>query len=96
MKCVYNMDKDETQFQTFGGQAWLDSDWYVDEYGIQLGAVSVYEIPSSLMIHLAVEMVNHLRANGHEFEFVADPTSQDLPMKFSINTKQGDAQRSDH
>ena len=93
MKYDYEMNEDETHCQTFGGEGWLDRDWYVDEYGIQLGDVSVHGIPSSLMIHLAVEMVNHLRANGHEFEFVADPTSQDLPMRFSLqsNIESGDA-----
>lgn len=83
----YEMDDDETHCQTFGGQGWLDSEWYVDEYGIQLGDVSVHGISSSLMIHLAVAMVNHLRTNGHEFEFVLDPTSQDLPMEFALKSK---------
>ena len=76
------MDEDETHCQTFGGQGWLDTDWYVDEYGMQLGDVSISDIPSTLMIHLACEMVNHLRSNGHEFEFVADTTCQDQPVAF--------------
>ena len=87
IKYEYEMDDDETHCQTFGGQGWLDSEWYVDEYGIQLGDVSVHNIPSSLMIHLAIAMVNHLRTNGHEFEFVPDPTSQDLPMEFALKSK---------
>ena len=88
MKYAYDIDENETHCQTLGGQGWLADDWYVDEYGIQLGDISVHEMPSSLMIHLAVAMVNHLRANGHEFEFVADPTSQDLPMTFSLKNNQ--------
>ena len=95
MEYSYDIDENETHYQTFGGQVWLDSDWYIDEYGFQLGDVSIHKVPSSLMIHLACEMVNHLRANGHEFGFVDDPTSQDQPKKFTLisNTEIGQSQK---
>ena len=60
MNINYETDKDETFCQTYGGQEWLESDYEVDDYGIQIGDLSISGIPSKLMVRLACEMVNHL------------------------------------
>lgn len=57
-----------TVFQTFGGECWI-LDQYDDYYGIQLGNVSFCGIKSQFLAGLAVEAINHLIVNGHDFEF---------------------------
>ena len=69
---------------TSGGECWIDRDYYLDEYGIQIGGLSISGIPPNLMCKLACAMVNHLQANGHEFEFVQDQSCQDLPKKLTF------------
>ena len=84
MKTNYETDKDETFCQTYGGQEWLESDYEVDDYGIQIGDLSISGIPSKLMVRLACEMVNHLIINGHKFE-LKEINEQDRKIEFKYN-----------
>lgn len=68
---------------SFGGEFYLE-DELIDEYGIQLGDISIHNINSALLSQLACQVVNHLRLNGHDFEFVPDPDCQDQPIRFAI------------
>lgn len=69
---------------TFGGE-YRDSEGSVwDSYGIDFGVVKVSGISHKQMAHLAAEIVNHLRLNGHEFEFRETRTSQDQPVTFNF------------
>ncbi len=54
-------------FNIFGGEAWLDHDIFIDEYGIECDNMSIFNIPSVEFKKLALEMVNHLINNGHQF-----------------------------
>ncbi len=53
----------------FGGESWVD-EYYMDEYGIDMGNVGIYNIPSEQFKNLALQMINHLIVNGHGFHFV--------------------------
>ena len=57
--------------RTFGGE-YHDDDLQIDEYGIQCDDMAIWNIPSSAFKNLAVEMINHLMRNGHDFEFLND------------------------
>jgi len=65
---------------TYGGE-YTDRDIEWDEYGIQIGDLSISDIPASAMKILAITMVNHLMLNGHDFEF-ASQHDQDRPIIF--------------
>jgi hypothetical protein len=52
---------------TFGGEgAERDGTW--DEYGLDLGQVSVHGVTPAQAIRLACTLVDHLVRNGHDFE----------------------------
>lgn len=68
-------------FNTFGGEAWLDDDYYIDEYGIQCDDMSIFKIPAANFKKLAIEMINHLIANGHDFQMVENDGSPYLTTK---------------
>lgn len=75
MNINYETDENETFCQTYGG---------VDDYGIQIGDLSISGIPSKLMVRLACEMVNHLIINGHQFE-LKEINEQDQKIEFTYN-----------
>jgi hypothetical protein len=56
---------------TFGGEAEIDN-IRVEHYGLTLGKLSISNISPAQMSELAIKMVNHLMACGHEFRFVND------------------------
>jgi hypothetical protein len=79
MKIIWNDDQeigeeDNPPINTYGGEAWID-DFHLDEYSIQIGNLTIADIPSKELIKLATTMVNHLIVNGHRFEFVEDRDS---------------------
>ena len=66
-----DFDIDPYNISTYGGEGWID-DFFLDEYGIQIGDLSISEITSKRMKELGVCIINHLLANGHLFEFYND------------------------
>lgn len=51
---------------TFGGE-YYDGDDYHDEYGLAFDNLTISGIPSKDFENLAIEMLNHLFANGHDY-----------------------------
>lgn len=66
MKTRYTYNKDNF-INIFGGESWRE-DTYLDDYGIQIGDVSIYDLSSEVMKELARQIVNHLLLNGHKAE----------------------------
>lgn len=62
---------DPYNISTYGGESWID-DYEIREYGIQIGDLTIAEINPEEMKKLGVAIINHLMANGHEFEFYND------------------------
>jgi hypothetical protein len=58
------MQSDTTS--TFGGEADLDG-YDIKEYGLNIGDISIHSISPEQFKHLAVNMINHLMNNGHNF-----------------------------
>jgi hypothetical protein len=56
---------------THGGEQWI-GDIEVNEYGITIGDLSISGIQPDAFCALAVEMVNHARANGRVILFGPD------------------------
>jgi hypothetical protein len=82
MDVSYNLHNDREAFTgTFGGECWID-DLELDAYGIQIGDLSVSNIPSEVLKRLVVEAVNHLITNGHRFQIVP-PNHQDVKTEFN-------------
>lgn len=52
---------------TFGGESYIDGIVF-DDYGIQIGSISIHNVKPHQMIGLACAMVDHLLLNGHRFE----------------------------
>lgn len=77
MKVDYTELFDEVEIEsapsinTFGGEDWVD-DYEFREYGIQIGELTISEISPEEMKKLGVAIIDHLMANGHEFEFYND------------------------
>jgi hypothetical protein len=80
MKIDYEVYSNDAHAGTSGGEAWLDDDWELKEYGIQIGDISISAITPKQMVTLACAMVNHLAVNGHRFELVKD-SHQDQHME---------------
>ena len=78
----YLINPDEN-LSVFGGEYW-DDDICYDDYGINFEQCSIFGIKSNQMIYLTCQMVNHLMANGHNFQFVTT-NEQDQPLKFISN-----------
>jgi hypothetical protein len=69
-----SLDGSET-LTTFGGEG-ADRDGTWDEYGLDLGQVSVHGVTPAQAIQLAGTLVDHLVRNGHDFE-LREGTHQD-------------------
>ena len=52
---------------TFGGEASLGDGLDMDQYGLHLGESYVVGLSSEQAVQLALELTNHLIANGHRF-----------------------------
>ena len=53
---------------TSGGEGWIDNE-HCDDYCIQFGDVSLNGIRGEDLARLCEEAINHLRLNGHVFEW---------------------------
>ena len=83
MKVHYEVYSHEAHASTFGGEGWLDDDWELKEYGMQIGDISISAITPEQMVTLACAMVNHLTTNGHRFELAKDGhQDQHLELKY--------------
>ncbi len=73
--CIEDLTKefdiDPYNISTYGGESWID-EYEFKEYGIQIGDLTIHEITPEDMKKLGVCIINHLMANGHEFEFYND------------------------
>jgi hypothetical protein len=70
---TFHWDVNSTSASTFGGEC-SDGNHDFDAYGISFGDnLTLYSIPSSEFKTLAVQMLNHLMRNGHNFKFVENP-----------------------
>lgn len=78
----YRLEGNEILY-TFGGEYW-DGDICYNDYGIDFEKCSIFGINSNQMKFLACQMVNHLMANGHKFQFVMT-NDQDQPVRFIPN-----------
>ena len=68
--------------QTYGGETWIDNQEFND-YGIQIGDLSISGLTGDDMEKLAIEMVNHLMINGHRFKIEKSEKDQDVPYIFT-------------
>lgn len=62
---------DDVRPSTFGGEGYYKDDFA--EYGLDFGVISIFGITPSKFKMLAIEMINHLSLNGHDFEFYHEP-----------------------
>lgn len=53
---------------TSGGEHW-DGDYHSDSYNISVGPVTIFDMTAAQLSKLAVEAINHLRNNGHRFDY---------------------------
>lgn len=67
-------------FCTFGGEYWVDDDHY-GEYGLDCGEVCFYYLSPSQYKSLGLQIINHLMANGHDFEIGKDVNGAFLKAK---------------
>ena len=67
----YSISTDPYSISTYGGESWI-GDYEMKEYGIQIGDLTIAEISPEDIKKLGVCIINHLMANGHEFEFYND------------------------
>lgn len=77
-------DSIDPEIQTYGGE--FPGETYLNDYGIQIDDLNITGIQSGILKKLAVEMVNHLIANGHEFEMIQSD-HQDVRMVFKEKKK---------
>jgi hypothetical protein len=61
-------ENQDDRIYTSGGEGWLEDDFYLDEYDIHIGDVSIYNIPSEKLIQLVKVAANHLLLCGHRLE----------------------------
>jgi hypothetical protein len=72
-------------FHTFGGEAWLEEDSYLNEYGLDFsGAIAIEKIPASEMIKIGTTIINHLMICGHRFEIKNDHNGEFLELKTKV------------
>ena len=84
MDTVVDLNGDCEFCQTFGGEMEDDSG-RVDDYGFDLGALTVHGIKGVEFAKLVASAVNHLMLNGHRFEFV-QTHDIDLPTELRVVT----------
>jgi hypothetical protein len=65
---VGGCDHNIHSIHTSGGENW-DDDIHTDSYNISIGPVTVWDLTSAQLSKLAVEAINHLRTNGHRFDY---------------------------
>jgi len=82
MKTRFNYDKNNF-INIFGGESWID-DIYFDDYGIQIGDLSISDLSSEAMKELAQQIVNHLLLNGHKAE-IRETGEQDQKEELIFN-----------
>lgn len=78
----YELSDDATFTQTFGGESFID-DWKNDDYGFQLGDLTVHNLTGAEFAKFVCSAMNHLMLNGHRFEFV-NTGEIDLPREIRI------------
>jgi hypothetical protein len=70
---TFHWNANSTTTITFGGEN-RDGVHDFDAYGISFGDnLTIYSIPSAEFKSLALQMINQLMRNGHEFSFVKTP-----------------------
>ena len=79
-----DLKSDDRFEQTFGGEQWIDDD-FINDYGFQLGNLSVCNVKGVELARFATAAINHLMLNGHRFEFVKT-CEIDLPTELRIVT----------
>lgn len=80
MNITYEVWDGEPLTQTHGGEHEDDS-IKIAEYGFSIGGLSIYDIPPETFKGLAVEMINHLIVNGHQFELNKDHSDYHYSLK---------------
>jgi len=83
MNTYYEVYSSDVTPSTYGGEAWLDEDWEMKDYGIQLGDLSISGISPKQAVTLACALVDHLSVNGHKFELKeADHQDRHIKLKY--------------
>lgn len=80
----YELKDDDRFEQTFGGESYIDG-WHVDDYGFQLGDLTVDNLTGVEFSRFVCSAMNHLMLNGHRFEFVKTGEI-DLPLQMQTVT----------
>lgn len=62
---------DHPHLSTYGGEHWSDG-YHFDDFGIQLGDISIDGFTKTEFERLTVIMIDHLIANGTRFEINRD------------------------
>lgn len=72
---------------TSGGEM-QDDDFSLDEYSIHIDDLMLCGIPSAQLSKLVVQAINHLRTNGHLFEYrVREADGQTDLVEVDVRTK---------
>lgn len=58
-------------FLTFGGEYW-DGEYHFQDYGLDLGSVSIYHVKPKQYMSLGLSIINHLMTNGYDFSVGKD------------------------
>ena len=69
METAIDLDGDYKFEQTFGGEM-EDDLGRIDDYGFQLGSLTVSGLVGAEFAQFVCSAMNHLMLNGHRFEFV--------------------------
>jgi len=56
----------------FGGEAYLDDDYQIAEYGIQFDNLTIKDIPPHQLKRLGLSIINSLMTCGHDFTIDRD------------------------
>ena len=78
----YELKDDATFTQTFGGESWID-DWKTDDYGFQLGDLTVHNLTGIELAKFVCTATNHLMLNGHRFDFIK---TEDIDLPLQMQT----------